>query len=184
MLTGLGAPRNADQAIVLLQPLVDAGQNDALMLLSETLETSDPENAYLYALRLAAEGTKGALARLDRLENTLGTLDTLTLQGTAIDAGGIMARPKANLRSLREAALAHLTGLGATRSYNHAYLWASLGATAGDLASASLVDEINTRMTLRGDAVAEKWATTTANINARALAIWADEGLGDAITGE
>src|SRR5690606_20840536 len=78
--SGTGAPRDLRQAMVLLAPLIEAGNGEAALLLAQALEYRDPEQAYLHALAAAERAAPKAAGLLDRIEAALPLARVLELQ--------------------------------------------------------------------------------------------------------
>lgn len=170
LLSGVGAPRNIELGLTLLAPLAEEGDAGAALLMAEVLFERDIEASYTLASQAAAGGQAAALAVLDRAEDTLRFPTLMTLQNEAADADLAAPDRFATLAEMRRAALDHLTGLDAIRSYELAYFWASMAAAGGDTAAARLRDEIDERMRLRG--LSDEWAETTEDIEALVLEGW------------
>lgn len=168
LITGLGAPRNPDAARKLLLPLARNGNAEASQLIAASIETSHPKDAYEHALRSAAAGLPGSLALLDRIERSLSYDEVLEAQG------GLLGSPEealyGDLGAMRRAARDFLTGTARPRSWQAAYYWAAMSAAAGDASGASLRNDINDMMRLRGDA--EPWALETRSLDNGVLRDW------------
>ena len=189
--TDIGAPRALAEGQALLIPLADAGNDEAALALADSLQATDPEAAYRFALKV---GTGGASGLMDRLEQNLTTPQVLALQSTALAQEGVQggaasrkARPRGHraaaatmpsphdfvpVTRVRAKALAHLRGSGAVRSYARAYYWALLGKAAGDQAAATIAGEIETRMRRRGPDAATAWQAAADQARTGALAHW------------
>ncbi len=75
-------------------------------------------------------------------------------------------------RALRAAALAHLSGAGAVRSYAQAYYLVLLAEAAGDVGAPPLRGAIEARFAGRGEDVAALWRGMATDAQARALNDW------------
>lgn len=148
LITGLGAPRNTTLGLRLLDPLAKDGNAEATYLMAGAMAVSDPGTAYRLALHAASEGMPGALSLMGDLEDGLTLASLIEVQDAM--AGGPVASDYDTLGQIRRAARGHLRGTTRVRSYRAAYYWASVGAAAGDTASAAIRDEIDTLMRLRG----------------------------------
>ncbi|RME13842.1 MAG: hypothetical protein D6801_10415, partial [Alphaproteobacteria bacterium] len=168
-LEGVGAPRDAERAIALLDPLIAGGNAAAAALALDHLDTLAPEAAYTLARRAAAGGETRAFARLDGLERRLGLAKVLALQAAepapAPVAGG-------SPFDAREAALAALTGLGTPRSYAVATEAALIALAGGDRGAETVLAQIEAigRGATGEDAAA--WEEMRAAARARANASW------------
>jgi hypothetical protein len=80
-------------------------------------------------------------------------------------------------RDLRILSLGYLTGTGQARSYARAYYYALLAEAAGDIAAASLRDEITARFGARGSDVAQAWNTLSAQVEQQAVTDWINADL-------
>jgi len=169
-LTGVGAPRDPDIAMELLTPLLDAGNAQAMAMALDTLDALDPEYAYQIALHAAAQGDRAAFAELDRLEAGLDLPDILAVQRDAGDAPAYTGDETA--RDLRETAYAALTGLGAPRNYEVAYLHGLLALAAGDGAARSILDELEAMATRMSDEQAGQWARILDQTREEAIRAW------------
>jgi len=171
LVLGIGAPRALAEGQALLTPLADAGNDEAALALADSLQATDPEAAYRFALKV---GTGGASGLMDRLEQDLTTPQVLALQSTALAAAAAMPSQHdfVPVTRVRAEALAHLRGSGAVRSYARAYYWALLGKAAGDQAAASIAGEIETRMRHRGPDAATAWQAAADQARTDALAHW------------
>jgi hypothetical protein len=171
LVLGIGAPQALAEGQALLTPLADAGNDEAALALADSLQETDPEAAYRFALKV---GTGGASGLMDRLEQDLTTPQVLALQSTALAAAAAMPSQHdfVPVTRVRAEALAHLRGSGAVRSYARAYYWALLGKAAGDQAAASIAGEIETRMRHRGPDAATAWQAAADQARTDALAHW------------
>ncbi|MCB1339626.1 MAG: hypothetical protein KDK24_00870 [Pseudooceanicola sp.] len=166
LMTGIGAPKNVNGGIKLLLPLARAGDTRASFLIASEIAETNPVDAYSHALRAAP--LPGGLALLDRIERKLSFADALKEQRVLM--GGPDEALYGDIAGMRTAAREFLGGTRRPRSWLAAYYWSSLGAAAGDAASAALRDEIGEIMRLRGDAAA--WAPEAASIDAGVLRDW------------
>ncbi len=171
---GLGTPKAAKAAQALLFPLADAGDMEAALILAETLIEADPKPAYRYALLAGAKGAVSAPGLLDRLETRLATPVVLEMQASSLpaDATPEVVQGYAPIEAVRRRALAYLRGQGEARNYRAAYFWGTIGAAAGDRASASVVAQIDRRMRYRGAVAASSWAEASDTATGAALALW------------
>ena len=80
-------------------------------------------------------------------------------------------------RDLRALSLDYLTGSGKARSYARAYYFALLAEAAGDIAAASLRDEITARFGARGPEVAQAWNALSAQVEQQAVTDWINADL-------
>lgn len=188
LMSGIGAPRDLAAGVRLLAPLAEAWDSPAAMALAEGLAAAgDPAAAYPWVLRAMAGSEPGAIGLADRLEAELPARTVLEAQAAALAAWsadpGLAARKGAILASPDIAAIRRLAndarlGRGVPRSYEQAYLWASVAAAAGDRAAAILRDELDARA--RG-AEGAAWRAMVEAATAAALRVWAEEGLGAAL---
>ena len=170
LITGIGAPRDRDLAAQILAPLSKEGNAEAGLLLAEAFQDINPDLAYRDALTAVATGRADGLALLDRLEDSLIFDVVMDIQSGAVPDALRAPDRFTTLAQMRSAARAHTTGLGAPRSYETAYFWASMAAAGGDSAAAALRDDLDERMRLRG--LAEPWAVRTAKIERDVLLGW------------
>lgn len=171
LVAGIGAPRDVVRGAALLAPLAASGDGPAAMALARALAPSDPATAYEHALHAAAAGQPGALALLDDLEGRIGLSPLLAAQ-TRAGGAALADAPYATIGAVRSEALALMMGRGRVRGYAQAWYWASLGAAAGDAASAALRDEIEARIAARGSSAAAAWSAATAPLAARLAEEW------------
>lgn len=172
LLSGEGAPRNADLGLELMTPLAEAGDARAAAAIADAFATADPAIAYRWALRAGASGAEGAAARLDRLETVLPMDRALDIQAEVSGEVGNPGKPPASVAEMRGMALARLSGSGAPRSYAHAAFWASLAAAAGDPEAAGALEELDERMRLSGPDAAQAWSGAEARAARAALDYW------------
>ena len=175
LVTGVGAPRSVAAGRALLQPLADAGNGEAALVIANAVMADDPEGAYVQALAAGAASAKGAAAALDAMEAQLATADVLRLQ--AADGPGGSEEAYASITAMRSLALDYLSGIGQPRSYQRAYYWASLASAAGDRASASLLGEIVDRMRFRGEAATQAWREVADAAEKAALETWLERNM-------
>ncbi|NCO85740.1 MAG: hypothetical protein GW886_03825 [Rhodobacterales bacterium] len=182
LLDGLGVPRAPALVPDLLAPVIAAGGADAgaaSALLSRAIEDSDPAAAYAAALAAGASG--GGIAQLDRLEARMTTQTVLAAQAAYVAQPGNVVTLDSiagdDPRALRKAALAHMTGSGAARSYAQAYYLVLLAEAAGDVGAPTLRASIEARFAGRGDEVAALWRDVAAQAQTRALNDWIETGL-------
>jgi len=177
LISGVGAPRNVSAGSNLLVELARGGNAAAAAALSETLESRQPENAYVWALRAGAAGVDGATARLDRLETVLEIPVILQIQGEASQDAVHPVEALASIGAIKQQARARLTGKGATRSYGIAAMWAMLAAATGDAESADILEEIDARVQSGNRELGEDWAKVEANSSRLATQIWLSRDL-------
>lgn len=187
---GLGAPLAPGAARELLAPLVDDWLPEAAFLSAKAaLVQGQQEEAYRLSLIAAAGGVSDAQAMLSVLEARLpGTAifgaqqavsnswpdgdDAADAVATAAQAGDIAA--------LRAAARDRHTGRNGPRSYEQAYVFASLAAAAGDRSAADLRDRLSKRFLARSDVDRTAWADVVARAELTALDAWLSLNLADA----
>ena len=170
LLSGVGVPRNPERAMELLTPLLEAGHAAALEMALETLDALDPAFAYRIAREAAAAGDRMAFAQLDRLEALLPMGEVIALQEETGDRPEFDGTEPA--RALRARAEAALTGLGAPRRYTVAYFYGLLALASGDMASASIVNELETMADRMEEEDAERWLGLLGQVNDHASEEW------------
>lgn len=177
LLDGTGVPRTPALVPELLAPVIASGGAEAgaaAALLSRAIENSDPAAAYAAALAAGASG--GGIAQLDRLEARMTTQAVVAAQALYAEQSGDLLGLDAiegdDPRALRAAALAHLTGAGAARSYAQAYYLVLLAEAGGDVGAPTLRSAIEARFAGRGADVAELWRDVATQAQARALNDW------------
>lgn len=170
LLSGVGVPRNPERAMELLTPLLEAGHAEALEMALETLDALDPAFAYRIAREAAAAGDRMAFAQLDRLEALVPMGDVIALQEETGDRPEFDGTEPA--RALRARAEAALTGLGAPRRYTVAYFYGLLALASGDMASASIVNELETMADRMEEEDAERWLGLLGQVNDHASEEW------------
>ncbi|MEM9580302.1 MAG: hypothetical protein AAF891_06415 [Pseudomonadota bacterium] len=177
LLTGMGAPRNVTLGLRLLDPLAKDGNADATYLMAGAMADTQPDVAYRLALHAASNGVPGALSLMGDLEETLDLSQILDVQDAML--GGPVASDYESLGQIRRAARSHVRGTTRIRSYRAAYYWASVGAAAGDAASAAIRDEIDTLMRLRGSDAG--WAEVRSSLENGVLRDWVGRDLPSAL---
>ena len=175
LLSGVGAPRNVTLGLRLLDPLAKEGNSQATALMAKAMQSSNPSVAYRLALHATSKGEAGSLSLLNTLEDKLTLAQILEVQDEMLGGGGPVASDYASLGDVRRAARGHLLGTTRIRSYRAAYYWASVGAAAGDVASATIRDEINTSMRLRG--ASELWSKEQTSLENGVLRDWVGRDL-------
>jgi len=170
LLSGVGVPRNPERAMELLTPLLEAGHAEALEMALETLDALDPAFAYRLAREAAASGDRMAFAQLDRLEALLPMGEVIALQEETGDRPEFDGTEAA--RALRARAEAALTGLGAPRRYTVAYFYGLLALASGDMASASIVNELEAMADRMEEEDAERWLGLLGQVNDHASEEW------------
>ncbi len=179
LLTGIGAPRNTTLGLRLLDPLAKEGNADATALMADAMQTSNPSVAYRLALHATSKGKAGSLSLLNDLEDDLTLAQMLEVQDDMLGGGGPVASDFASIGDIRRAARGHLLGTTRIRSYRAAYYWASVGAAAGDTASATIRDEIDTIMRLRG--ASAPWSEVQTSLENGVLRDWVGRDLPTAL---
>lgn len=187
-LTGLGAPRDADTALALLEGL-GSPSAEALALLADAYEAvagRPTVAAYEAALLAEAAGAENAGGRVLRLRAALSLAEMLDGEALAADRAPISAAIDALLAraddgdplAMRALSNAFSLGDGAPRSVLEAYRWATLGAAAGDRPAQRRRDAI-AALYARSDA-SEAWREALRDVEALASEQWS-AGLGDAV---
>lgn len=181
LLSGNGVPR-AEGLVPGLLASVRQGANpeaaEAALLTARALMSTDPAQSYAHALSASSARLPGAVPLLDALETRLTTSQVISAQSANIGTLDVSSLPDGNdIRAVRALALRHLTGLGAQRSYEHAYYFALLAEAAGDIGARPLREDIEARFANRGEAVDTLWAEMRAETQARALNDWISQSL-------
>lgn len=184
LLEGNGVPQTPALVPGLLEDLTQSAENgaEASALVARALQASDPAAAYPYALRAAAWGSDSTVSLLDRLENQMTTTEVLSAQAAnpaPLASVSEVIGDAVDPRRLRAMALAHFSGAGQPRSYARAYYFSLLAEAAGDLGASTLKSEIEDRFSVRGDDVAQAWATLSTDLQSQALQDWIAGGLAD-----
>lgn len=179
LLSGVGAPRNVTLGLRLLDPLAKDGNSEAAYLMAGAMAATQPDIAYRLALSAAAKGQSGALSLLSDLEDTLPLALMLDQQDAMLGGGGPVASDYASIGDIRRAARGHLMGNTRIRSYRAAYYWASVGAATGDAASASIRDDIDVMMRLRG--AEQAWSEVRTSLENGVLRDWVGRDLPSAL---
>ncbi|WP_172295777.1 hypothetical protein [Pseudoruegeria sp. HB172150] len=177
LILGTGAPRNVAKGMDLLQPLAEGGSGAAALLVAKALLPTEPDAAYLWALRAGAAGETGATALLDRLEKDMAFTRVLELQA---EISGSDEHPGSALRTLsgiREQATMRMSGNGLARSYGIAAMWAILAKAAGDPEASAIVDEIDELVRLEGAEARAAWAETESAYADLAMEVWIGQNL-------
>lgn len=172
LVTGVGAPRNADAGFGLLNPIARAGDGEAAAVMADALKDRAPEDAYRWALIAGRTGREGSTALLDRIERKLPFQRVLELQD---DVSGSDVLASANLEKLsrvRDAAAKRLSGRGEARSYEIAALWAMIASAAGDPEAADILEQIEERVRLAGDTAQGPWAIAESRASGKAMDAW------------
>ncbi|KAJ56598.1 hypothetical protein ACMU_06545 [Actibacterium mucosum KCTC 23349] len=181
LVSGNGVPRNMAAGTAILEGLARNGDPDAAVILAEAMEDRAPEQAYFWALLAGSGGVASAQAQLDRLELELPVERILALQADAEANAQLPVSALANVNLIRMQAAERLSGLGQTRSYGTAAVWAMLAAAAGDPEGADILAEIDARMSgASGDPSA--WAAREAEASALATEAWIGRNLADALS--
>lgn len=175
LLSGIGAPRNTTLGLRLLDPLAKEGNPEATALMAEAMQENAPDTAYRLALHATSKGQRGALSLMNKLEDKLSLPQILEVQDAMLGGGGPVASDFASIGDIRRAARGHLLGTTRSRSYRAAYYWASVGAATGDSASASIRDEIDTIMRLRG--ASDAWSDVQTSLENGVLRDWVGRDL-------
>jgi len=177
LISGIGAPRNAAEGTRLLGGLAEAGDGEAAMAMAEAAEHKAPEEAYRWALLAGSADQKGATAMLDRLERKIAFARVLELQaevsGGDKNSGAVLEK----LSATRNEAAMRLSGRGQARSYEIAAMWAMIAAAAGDPEAADILEQLDERARLSGDAAQAAWATAEASASAKATEAWISQDL-------
>lgn len=177
LVTGVGAPRNAEAGFALLNEMARGGDGEAATVMAQALEHRAPEDAYRWALLAGRAGETGATALLDRLERNLPFGRILELQsdvsGNDSHAGTVLAK----VSTIRDEAAMRLSGRGQARSYEIAAMWAMIGAAAGDPEAADILGDIDERVRLAGPAAQGAWAAAEAKASGLATDAWVGQDL-------
>ncbi len=175
LLEGVGAPRNVAAGTRILRDLALGGDGAAALALAETLRDRAPDQAYGFALAAGQGSQPGAAALLDRLEQALPFDTILQMQAGASGAAVVSEMSGAlSLSQIRAKARAHITGIGAARSYATGAFWAMLAAAAGDAEGAALLSELDERARLASEAGAALWESQLAEASQQAMALWVE----------
>ena len=188
LLTGIGAPRSLEDGGELLLPLAQNWNGEAAALLADAAESvGENKIGYEMALIAIAQGEVGAMSTADALESKLPLGEVLAMQRASSDKwpGGSelsqqfeAAIASGDVSAIRGLANAVSIGRGLPRDYSAAYSLATLGAAAGDRASANLRDRMDRRF---GELDQKTWAEAAASAASEALKVWTDGGFGAAM---
>ncbi len=182
LLDGVGVPQAPSMVPELLEPLLDDSKHrpQAAALIAHSLQDTNPQDAYPYALMAGAGQATMAGLSLDRIESMLTTGKVIKLQEAYKRPPLSEDLPAGNdPRALRDKSLAYFTGLGAPRSYTRAYYFALLAQAAGDVGAAGLLDDIKARFAGRGEKVRKSWTKLRRKIEAQALEDWFERKLAE-----
>jgi hypothetical protein len=157
-LDGNGVPQNFAQAIKLLrQPNVSASSDARNLLARIYLEGLGADQnlqlAHLEASLAAAQGDGPAADLLEKIEAKMKLTEIGPAQDKALGAWQgsppstfikniEKAAMKGNRDAMRTLAESYSSGVGAPKHYVRAYMWASLGAAAGDRLARGIRDRI------------------------------------------
>ncbi|QGX98740.1 hypothetical protein EI983_10845 [Roseovarius faecimaris] len=179
LLAGAGVPKAEGLVPDLLAPLLGDGTDEAAraaLLTARAQLTIDPASAYRNSLAASSARLPGAVPLLDALEAKLTTGEVIAAQDA--HSPGYAALPDgADIRAVRELALAHFTGLGAPRNYRQAYYFALIAEAAGDIGAQPLREDIEARFANRGEAVDALWSDLRIATQQQALGDWIAEDL-------
>ena len=186
---GLGAPLSPGAALEILSPLVDDWSAEAALLSARAAMVQD-EMAEAYALTLIAAAGKApdAQAQLSVLEARLSASEVFEAQRRVTDAWPDRetwftsvreAAQTGNIAALRSAARDRHAGRNGPRSYETAYVFASLAAAAGDRGAADLRDRISNRFLSRSTEDREAWVEIAERAERVALDGWLSMGLAE-----
>ncbi|MEM1273830.1 MAG: hypothetical protein AAGF88_08435 [Pseudomonadota bacterium] len=162
LVDGAGMPRSPELAIVVLEPLLDAGDVEALLIVEDHLDQLPAEDVYLILHRAAAEGSRSAYLAMDAAEVRLGMAGVLAAQGSVTATAAAEATAGA--------ARAALVGLERPRSYADAYYLALLSEAAGDRSAGAIVNEIEAMGDI-SDAP-EAWSEMLSEVQATVFEAW------------
>ena len=172
LVEGRGAPKAPTLARRLLQPLVDAGDLDATVMLANMISGTEPAEAYRMLLAVSAAGRADAAARMDEIEIQLGLAEVIAAQDDAgVDVGDAdpLLEPGAPRMIVAEQAARLEAGREVARNYERAYLGYTLAAALGDGGAAMRRDLLDRRMLARG---AEFWEVRRELLRSRAFEAW------------
>lgn len=188
LLTGIGAPRSVEAGGELLIPLAKNWNGEAAALVADAAgDFGEHKIGYEMALIAIAQGESSAMGAADSLETDLSLADALAMQkevsnnwpNNAEMTGAFQnAVAEGDITTIRNLANAASVGRNMPRDYEVAYALATLGAAAGDRASAALRDRMDRRFNAMDQATWQKAASRAAN---EALAVWTEGGLGAAM---
>ena len=154
---GIGVPQDFVRAATLANQAADEGSTAGSLLAARLLAGGrgapvDLNRAYRLAALAAAAGDPGAPGLLVDLEGRLPPPAVAAAQKEALAAwraaggeskvaGRLDRAKRGDTDAMRDLAQAFLTGVGAPRNYQQAYLWADLAAAAGYPFAAALRDK-------------------------------------------
>jgi hypothetical protein len=186
LLNGDGVPRAPGIVPDLLAQMLDRDDisGEASALIATALRETDPIAAYGFALTAGAHNVPSAVSELDRLEALMTTQAAMQQQQAYLVKHGAQSPADsipdgADPRDLRRQALGYFSGIGASRSYHHAYYFALLAEAAGDVGASAIRTEIDARFHARGQKVQEFWAKMRGEIQNMALQDWISGNLND-----
>ena len=155
---GVGVPQNFGRALELSDRAARAGDPQAMVLQARLLTdlAADPDRraeAYRLASLAAAAGELDGAALVARLESAMPAEQVAEAQADAVrlwrEAGPgpdlldtEAAARTGNVGAMRDLAQAFLAGTGAPKSYEEAYVWASLAAARGDMLAAAMRERV------------------------------------------
>lgn len=188
LLTGIGAPRSVEDGGEMLIPLARNWNGEAAALVADAAgDFGEYKIGYEMALIAMAQGVASAASTADDLEGELSLADVLAAQkevsnnwpgGSEIEGQFTQAIADGNIGTIRALANGAAVGRKMPRDYETAYALATLGAAAGDRASAALRDRMDRRF---NSIDLETWKKTSSKAASDALSVWNDGGLGAAM---
>ncbi|ARE42339.1 Sel1 domain protein repeat-containing protein (plasmid) [Rhodovulum sp. P5] len=182
LVTGVGAPRNLELGITLLEDMARKGDANSALVLARALAGRSAPEAYRWALRAGAAGQNAAVVLLDRLEGDLGLKAVLELQNEELFEVAGPDDAFSSIRAMRNEATAHMVGAGRPRSYARAAFWAGLAAAFGDKASASLLEEIDYQAGRAGPDGKAAWHRLREEVEAETIRQWVARDLPGRLT--
>ena len=177
LINGDGVPRDLDAGFALLDPIAKAGDGDAALAIARALEMRAPEDAYIWALVAGRNGTAGASALLDRLEDEIAFALVIDLQGRVSGNDSHPVDALQSISAVRDQAAMRLSGRGMARSYAVAAMWAMLGKALGDPESADILGDIDEHVRLAGADAQTAWRPVEQRASELAIKAWLGEDL-------
>ena len=177
LVTGIGAPRSIEAGAGLLAPLAAKWNGEAALMLAKAyMATGQDAKAYENALIALAGGQSAALGVADTLEARMALADVLAAQSKAFgswpDPNGMGAAVEGaanagDVGAIRKAAADASVGRNMPRSYEVAYLLATVAAAGGDRGAANLRDRMDRRF---GTDAA--WRAVATKAEGEAVGVW------------
>ena len=178
LISGKGLPQNIALGMKILKDPSTFNDPESFSLLASHLILTEPEKAYIFALKGAALGNADAAHLAMKIEDELPLLSILEIQDELGRVHVTDLDPN-EINNYAKLANDYYTGTFKLKSYKSAYLYANLSAAAGNITATSIREDILNMANNENPSVRLQWQKSITEVADKTLNFWISEKLSE-----